>query len=55
MTKYFVPYYLTGDEMLLDLNSSPPREMREVTPKQHDPVEQEPIQQEATHEEEAVK
>jgi hypothetical protein len=55
MTKCVVPYYLTGDEMLLDLNSSPPREMREVTPIQHDPVEQEPIQQEATHEEEAGK
>jgi hypothetical protein len=54
-TKCFVPYYLTGDEMLLDLNSNPPREMLEVTPIQHDPVEQEPIQQEATHEEEAGK
>jgi hypothetical protein len=52
MTKCFVPY-LIGDEMLLDLNSSPPREMQEVN--FSPPVEHEPIQQEAIHEEEAGK
>jgi hypothetical protein len=41
MTKYFVPY-LTEEEMLLDLNSSPP-------------IQQERVQQEAIHEKKAGK